>query len=168
VVLKLLFISWLIVMTIQDFKYRAIVWYAFPIGFIIIASYGLNQSDYGQLYRNILINAGFVTFQLAMVTVYYTLKNKKFTNIFKKHIGIGDLLFLMLITPAFSPGNFIVFIMLSNFITLLSAFIFILFRELKQIPLAGAMASILFFVLIVSLFFDFDLYSDQWILNWLA
>jgi hypothetical protein len=166
VVLDILFIIWLILIAVQDFKYRAVSWYLFPmgLGILIIQTLHLNH-DVNQAW-NILLNSCFILFQMLAVTMYFSLKNRRFVNIFKGYFGLGDLFFLLVITAAFSPVNFILFIIFSFALSLFGYLVFLLFIENNRIPLAGLMALILAPVNVITYFAPFDLLSDQWILQW--
>ncbi len=164
-IVQFAFIFWLIIISIQDFKYRAISWYLFPVGLGILILHIVHLETGTGHIRNVLFNTGFVILQLSIVTAYFSIKHKRFVNIFNRYFGVGDLLFLWVITLAFSPVNYMVFVIFSLFMSLTGFLIFTLFKEVEKIPLAGAMAVLLAGVTGLAYFIPLDLHSDQWIIN---
>ncbi len=98
-----------------------------------------------------------------------SVKNKKIVNILHQHIGLGDLLFFVVLCLAFSPGNFIIFYIFSLIATLVGCILYIKVfskKMMDEIPLAGGMASILVIVLLVNkMVIHMNLYDDTNLLN---
>ena len=109
-----------------------------------------------------LFNSGFVAFQLLMMMGYFTLKNRKWTNIINTYIGIGDILFFLILSLAFSPVNFIIFFLGSLLLTIGGYSIYKIFKSNvnTEIPLAGTMAIILMICVIYSCWKTLKLYDD--------
>jgi len=80
-----------------------------------------------------------------------SLKEKKITNIIDSHLGLGDVLFFIVLTVAFSPVNFIVFYLGSVLLTSLiyGGIVLITKNQGTLIPLAGAMSLLLIVALIM-------------------
>lgn len=152
--------SILLLVSYQDYKYRAVSWYLFPAlaGLFLMNHNGL----WDQALPYFLINLSFVLINLLMLTCLFSLKNHKFANITKDYLGWGDILFLVVMAFVFSPLNYLVFFMVS----LISVCILVFFApQLKQsIPLAGIQSVLLLAVLIGGKIFRFDLFSDDWFL----
>ena len=60
-------------------------------------------------WRIITINAAFVVVIILCLILYVSAKEQRLVNIFKTHFGLGDLVFLLAVTPLFSNRNFILF-----------------------------------------------------------
>jgi cellulose synthase/poly-beta-1,6-N-acetylglucosamine synthase-like glycosyltransferase len=80
-----------------------------------------------------------------------SLKERKVINILKTYLGLGDVLFFLVLTLAFSPINFVVFYLGSMLLTTIIYAGIILFNKNKKtlIPLAGAMSLLLIVTLLV-------------------
>jgi hypothetical protein len=157
----------LILISFQDFKERQISWYLIPLTFIAFLVRAMNNGATDGLIQGTLLNVAFIALQLLLLTIYMSIKNKKMVNIVNEYLGLGDVLFFIVLCVAFSPINFIVFYLLSTFITLIS---FIAYRILSkkatvEIPLAGAMASILIVLMLTgTLMPQLNFYDDtHWI-----
>lgn len=165
------------VIAYQDFRYRAISWITIPLLFSAFSIHSIFATDFNNFLQSFFFNAGFIFIQLLVVTAWFSLKSRAIINITIKYIGWGDILFFLVAAAVFSPVNFILFYLLSIFSTLVYA---IGFRFLKrstgienlpngsQIPLAGAMALLLFvFYSLGSFSHVIDLQSDHQALSFL-
>ncbi len=154
----------------QDFKYRAISWFLFPLAIFIFVFIGLNTINFDELLFYFLINISFILLQIITLTIYFSLKTWKLTNIFKRLFGIGDLLFLITISILFSPVNFILSLLIGLFFVLI---IFLIINKIvknkrKIIPLAGALSIYYFLLFILNYYiFDINFYNDQSIINFI-
>ncbi|MBW4890137.1 hypothetical protein KXQ82_10440 [Mucilaginibacter sp. HMF5004] len=111
-----------------------------------------------------LMNAGFLILQLLLVSVYFSVKNKRWINITNELLGWGDILLLLSITCYFSILNYIFFYVFS----LIAVVCIIIIRALinrryEQIPLAGLQACILCVCLGVSWYYKINIANDEWI-----
>lgn len=167
IILLTILISLLGVVVFQDFKSREISWFLIPlliVGFIV---FGLQETGTTELLTYFGINFAIVALNLLGVTLMVSLKEKQFTNILKHYLGLGDVLFFLVLTVVFSPFNFIFFYIGSIFITALIYGSIMLFNKQKKmlIPLAGAMSFLLIVTLIITQVTpSFQLYQD-FILN---
>ncbi|HEX8514825.1 MAG TPA: hypothetical protein VF868_01410 [Bacteroidia bacterium] len=155
----------------QDLRSREISWFLIPllfIGFTIKAVLTIPQND---VLLYFLFNSGFVIVQLILLTLYFSLKNHRFTNIINKYLGIGDLLFFLAICTASSPANFIMFFILSMVLILIIYFIYTLISDkpLKEIPLAGLMSAVIICLIGLNLSIrSLSFYDDFYILSLLS
>lgn len=156
----------------QDFKSRSVyaLWFPALIILFIINHLILKQSinDIGE---TALINLSFLGLQFLMVTVYFSLKQRSRINITEKYLGWGDILFLICITFYLSTFNFLLFYILSLFITLIAWIIWIKTTQSrdKRVPLAGFQAALLTLLIIADqLVNSIDLTSDIWLLSYLS
>jgi hypothetical protein len=158
----------LAIVLFQDFRTRQISWYLIPLLlslFIFKAFFLLSLSE---ITRNSLFNFIFILLQLLALTAYISFKKKKLTNIINTYIGIGDVLFFIVICLSFSPANFILFYVLSNVIILISflAYNIITKKSSKEIPLAGGMAGVIILLIIFSHFIpQIAFYNDNNIIS---
>jgi len=137
----------------QDMRYRAVYWICFPV--LAALLFVLKQQE--MQWKEALIETGYgIVFfgtQLVLLWIYFSLKNRKLTDITSGYLGLGDILFLMAITFYLSPVNYILFYIGSLIVVLIYTLgqrIF-LKKEEPEIPLAGLQALLLGLVLIVSI-----------------
>jgi hypothetical protein len=152
----------------QDFKQRQISWFLIPLSFAGFAYKAFIYKD--SIVTGFLFNTLFIMLQLICLTVYFSIKNKKFHNIIDSYLGLGDVLFFIVLCVVFSPLNFIAFYMSSMVITLLTIIVYNFFssRQTKAIPLAGSMAAALILLIICTWALpDVDFYNDSYLLNFL-
>ncbi len=136
------------IIIIQDFKYRAITWYVFPLLFISYLVL-LNRTD--NLNLNIIIlNMIMVSLQLLIVTLVYSIKEKKWINIAKSKIGLADILLLYILALSFHTITFIVFLTSALILSLLlHKIIEPAMKQKSRIPLAAYLA--IYYILFISI-----------------
>ena len=152
----------------QDFKYRALTWWILPVLGILAIGNALFKIPLSKLALSTLYNLGIIFLQMTIVFTYFFLRGKSFKGILNQYLGIGDIIFLIILCFIFSPVNYIVFCTISFIIVLLFSIILlnVLPKKDNRIPLAGGVSCVLFVVYILSLFnFNFDFYSDQFVFN---
>jgi hypothetical protein len=155
-VLSLLALSLIIY---QDFKYRAISWWTIPL--LFLSSIGVAIHSFYFDWKVIIVNLTLVAFQYLGVTLYFSIKNQKIINITRHYLGLGDLLFLLAITPLFAPLHFCCFLIGSLLLTLiLTVLLSLLNRTLKTIPLAGFLSLYLLLLIPLTRIFQYSLYYD--------
>jgi hypothetical protein len=158
-----IFIFILLAITLyQDLSRRLISALLIPLllfGFIVR---GMQNETMASFLWDTAINMAFLLFQLLLLSIYFSLKNKKSVNIIDSYIGLGDVLFFAVIAAAFSPLNFIVFYLVALTLSLFGVLCYHIFvRKLqREVPLAGAVASVLMIVLFLSRFVPIDFYND--------
>ncbi|MFN3402674.1 MAG: hypothetical protein ACK40G_01175 [Cytophagaceae bacterium] len=158
----------LVVMFIQDIKFRAITWYLFPALMIMFSLYSINQSGIRDMMFNTSVNLGFLLLQLVLLTIYFSIKNKRFIWITNDYLGIGDILFFVCIAFLFSPMNFIFFYLISLVVIVLGYLFMVLFRKsVSTVPLAGLQAILVIPLLLLNHFFSLIITSDHLIVNFL-
>lgn len=127
----------------------------------------IQENIAGVVFKDVIFNLSFIIIQLVLLTVYMSVKNKKFVNIVNTYLGIGDILFFIVIAAAFSPFNFIVFYIISTILTLLG---FLLVSAVKkstgEIPLAGSMASMMIVLMFLNFYLpDLNFYNDDFFIS---
>ncbi|OFY93720.1 MAG: hypothetical protein A3K10_17265 [Bacteroidetes bacterium RIFCSPLOWO2_12_FULL_31_6] len=150
-ILFIILVLVLAVVVFQDFKSKAISWFLIPILIIGFVIKGLLKIDTEELTTYFGINFFIVLINLIGVTFLVSLKERKVINILKTHLGLGDVLFFLVLTLAFSPINFVVFYLGSILLTTIIYGSIILFNKKKKtlIPLAGAMSLLLIITLLI-------------------
>lgn len=137
----------LLTIFVQDLKTRSVHWSLFVLVFFI-ALLGTHFFSLPNVFTNWLLNLAFIAFLLAGLTLYLSLRMKRFVNITKGFFSWGDILFLVAISPLFFLLPFIYFF---TFGTLLSLVYYVLLQRFvsdRTVPYAGFMALNTFFVLI--------------------
>jgi hypothetical protein len=151
----------------QDFKERAISWWLIPVLFVLLSVVGLLQNDWQTFITGVVINLGIIAVQLGVVTLYFSIKHKRFVNIIDTMLGWGDILFFVVLAATLSPINFVLGYTICLLVVL---FGWLLYKSIVKplqatIPLAGGMAIVLSFVLVLSMAYpQINLYKN--ILLW--
>lgn len=153
----------------QDFKFRELSIILFP--FLFLAGFLrcclLFNFQEALVYTS--INILLICIQLSALYIYLYLTGKRHKLIFERFFGLGDVFMLLSITPAFSTFLFLVFCILSFSCSIFYAGLTHLFKfkNTTQIPLAGIIATLLFFLLLISFFSPCShyFYSDTLVLS---
>jgi hypothetical protein len=125
----------------EDFKYRAISWWWLPLLAAALAIPALNHIQGKTLLSYFIMNASFIAIQFIILTLYFSLKNRRLINIFNHHLGIGDILFFIIIGLFFAPILYITFFIVGLFVTLIGFLVWkSTTKKTATIPLAGALA----------------------------
>ena len=129
------------IITFQDFKYRAI--HAVTIIGIGIAATILNYLEPKLTFFDMLQSISFLMITSIAFMIYHTLKNKEFQNPIDQSIGLGDVLFFVVITPLFQVHQYVLFFSIG---LIISVVLFILSKSIlkeQTIPLAGYLSFLL-------------------------
>lgn len=159
-ILTLGILSW------QDFRSRQIAWWLLPVLVVVFFAGAFDENSVQEIGRGFATNMIFLCLQFLFVWIWFSVKQKKMSKLIDAQIGLGDILFMICVAPAFSPANFIVFYTLGMSITLLVTIVVKLFRPgmKSEIPLAGALALPLM-ILCAWRIFDpaANFYDDEWL-----
>jgi hypothetical protein len=145
-ILTLSIITCLGIITYQDFKERKISWITLPIlTFLFVSNAIMQLNSWKEYFLIVGTNLIFVFFQMVFLFVYFSIKEKKWASLINTKIGIGDVLFFLVLAFAFSSLNFILFYVGSlSVITLVFLLTKVIANNISaEIPLAGAMAIVL-------------------------
>jgi Flp pilus assembly protein protease CpaA len=170
-ILNTLTILSLIFLVIQDFRQRLVFAWLIVLIMLLVGYKMFDRVGIREAAVFFLMNTALIAIQLAGIVTYFSLRNKKFTNIINTYIGAGDLFFFAVIAVAFSPLNMLAFYGSSLFLTLVT---FIIYRNIKkntrpEMPLAGGMALMLSVLLIIQIINpSLDLYNDQLLMNFIG
>lgn len=96
-------------MSWQDFRTRSITAWLLPaIGLCFLLG-EISVLSIDQLLENAKVNYVLLVLQFGVLWLWLCLRSRVFVNIINTHIGLGDVLLLFCLAPAFSPINFILF-----------------------------------------------------------
>ena len=141
----------LLIIAYQDFKSREVHWFLFPL-LLILALFKIWYLDQFKELFSFLLNVIMVLLQLLLLSLYFSIKERKLINIADSYLGWGDILFLFNLCFLLSPVNFILFYLVSLLVTITSYLIYNAFvNSSKPIPLAGLQALIFTIVYIIDL-----------------
>lgn len=142
IALKITLLFFLLFITVQDFRSRAIYWW---LPLLVFASSWALSAAYLAMHTVItyaLVNLCIALLLLSVVALYILVKYKTLRAFTSRHFGLGDVLMLAALCPLMLPVNFILFLCLSHIlmltIELLKRFFFTS-RE-TGIPYAGYMS----------------------------
>lgn len=135
----------LLVLFFQDWKYRAIH-VVLPI-LIFLSSYFIIKQENKLSNKIMILNLCFFLITLSILTLYMSLKNKRFLNPFQNYFGLGDLLFYISIAPLFNLKNYVLFFILSMIFAICLQFTLRKKMKHNTVPLAGFSALFLFIIL---------------------
>jgi hypothetical protein len=150
-------LSWL---TYEDLRYRAVTWWCFPVLFLLLSVDAWQNSHWKAWFQMLLINIGFVSIQLALVSLYFSAKHRKWVLLTNGFLGLGDVLFFLCFCGAMVTPFFVVFYIVS---LIGSLFLAILIPSIRKngIPLAGLQALFLILVLVYSYVQGFSLMDES-------
>lgn len=170
--LKLFIVIVLLTIFLQDLKDRLVLWLLFPILALallvlkIMAGHGMVDC-----FVDMLINLGFLFVQLLLLSAYISVKQKRWSLLHVKLIGLGDVLFL--VSTAFYPAlaSFLLFYVVSLVIALALWLVWQALAERKSnaVPLAGLQAMVFILFLSTDWWGNLiDLTNDSWLVNLIA
>jgi len=167
-ILEILAVLVLLLIFLQDVRSRAVHWFLFPVLAGLLTIIRLYDHPWFAIWQVASINMGFLAVQLLILTVYFSLKNKKWINITRQLLGWGDVLLLICLTVYLSALNFLFFYMVSltGVLLLWLGWQGVSPKKSKYIPLAG-FQSLIFILFLASdwWYWSFDLTDDAWLLN---
>ncbi len=142
--MKIALIILFVIVFFQDVRSRAVFWPIFPIIFGIACWQNYSQN----LLFDLAMSSAFIAFLLFSLTAYLSLKNKQIIYIWKGFFSLGDILFIIAITPLFSWFHFIYFFTFGTIGVLLIYAITYAFVKDKSVPYAGYLAVFSIFYLV--------------------
>ena len=151
------------IIVFQDAKYRAISWYLIPILLVLFSTQGIQKLSLEEWIVYFTTNVILLAINLFGVFAIISLREKRITNIINSYIGLGDILFFVVLAGAFSPMNFLIFYIGS---VLISCIALLIWKQIKNntellFPLAGIISALLIPVLVLSqLYKSIDLFND--------
>jgi hypothetical protein len=174
-VLSAVVIMLLAIISLQDFKYRAISWFVVALLFAAILIIALcDTNSYSAFMKSSLINLCILSLQVFLAVIFFWVKNRKVTQITDVMIGKGDLLFLGILSFMFCTANLIGYYLLGLIITMTFALTINFVRtksKMTEVPLAGFLSLVLIPFFLYKIFnpgFNFydDYYFSQLVFTW--
>jgi hypothetical protein len=166
--LKIAILIILLLLFIQDISSRSVYWFLFPVLIICLVIVRVQSQSLTELWQPVLINIGFVTLQLVILTLCFYFKNGRWINITDQLLGMGDVLFLLSIAFYLSVLNYLFFYITSLLIILSFWLVFqsLTAKKSDHIPLAGLQGLIFGVFLAGEWWFGlFDLTNDTRLLH---
>jgi len=144
----------LLILTIQDFRLRAVHWILFPIILMLFIADSLSHVELKDYISGVAINLLLVSAQGVILFVYYIVQGKKLKHILTRILGLGDILFIIIMAFAFSWTSFILFYIAGLIFALFFWMIriFITGNNRGLVPLAGLLAIYMIIVMIAGAF----------------
>lgn len=138
-IIKIFIIPLLLALFVQDYRHRTI--HVLNLVLIIVGVLVLSYTEKRLSLHILLANFSFMVIQLVFLFLYVYIKFKRPALLFKKYIGLGDILFWIVPAVYLGFAEYVFFSLLSYLLILIffSAFILISKRQIT-IPLAGVMA----------------------------
>ncbi len=140
----------------QDIKFRAISWWLLPVLAIIIVISKLNEIELKTFTKFFLMNVLFLFIEYLIIKAYFSIKKGNLVKIINEYIGIGDVIFLIIIGLFFSPLNFLLFLIVGLFMILLLSLLLKRKTNInnKKVPLAGLLSIWLGIIIITNIVFN--------------
>ncbi len=146
-IVKALLIILLIILFLQDLRYRAVSWIIFPAIFLLTFYYQLHWIEFESLLYQFAINLFLVFFQISFLIVYLRITKRSWRELTSKYFAWGDILFLLILGLCF-PVYFFLFFLITSII--LSIIVSLILR-FKTVPLAGFQSILLALVLVFNI-----------------
>lgn len=166
-VLFVCILFFLTVISWQDFRTRSVSVFSLIILAITCFVKAVQKDDIRTAVSNFLFVLSFEVFFIALLQLYFFIKNKKFSNIIDHKIGKGDLAFLISVSFVLSPMSFIALILISAILSIiLTLALQVVLKSEKSlitnypVPLAGIQSAVLFMLMVTSNLLKNDL-SDS-------
>ena len=133
----------------QDLRYRHIN-VLLPIAIYLLGFWMASQSS-SIILQVSAINSLFLLITFGGMVGYMSIKSRHLRNPFKHYFGLGDLLFLIAITPIFTIHRYITFFIFSLIFSIIVHFAFAKKKD-STIPLAGHVSLCTIIALSIDLF----------------
>lgn len=113
--MQLIMLIPLVMMIFSDYRSRTVISWQLMLFGIIVLIISLLENGVRMTYTNMTINMLLSLFIGLCVYMYFLMKYKTVQSL----IGEGDILFILFLTPFFTPRAFLVFMVISFVVTLL-------------------------------------------------
>ena len=150
----------LIWITYQDIRNRHV--HVFLLIALFSAAVIINYFSNNLNYFEALKIVGFVLLNMVGLTIYFSLKSRKLINPIDKFLGLGDVIFLISITPIFTLKRYMAYFITGLLFSLLVHMLFKNFVTDKTVPLAGYLSIYLIVLILVNLVLDYNLFVDEY------
>lgn len=151
-------VLFLLVLFLYDFKSRLVPLYIFISLFILTAIKFIlisHEIGWNVTLNNLGFCVAFMSIQLITLIFWLRYKNKGFKLVHERYIGLGDILFMIILLPIFPFYFFMIYYLLSLILIIIGTIIRNQFSPNnpdETIPLAGYQALLLSFIFVVIFF----------------
>jgi len=155
VIMDILICLCLGLLAFQDFTYRAVHIVVLSILFFIgSVRFWLLGHPIGLIFNTLI----FIIVVLLFLWVYISIKTNKVVNPLQKHLGLGDILFFLAVSPLFSVFNYMLYFISGMILSIVFSMLFL--RTKENIPLAGILSTYLLGLKVFSFFTEEDLFFN--------
>jgi len=164
-ILLIILLLLLSVIAYQDVKERQVSWILFPLAAVLSVINSQYIISLNELVLHFFVNVLVVGVLVICLIGYIYLRFKDSGTRLWNYLGLGDVLFFLVIACSFSSINFILFTILSLILVILAS----LFQssKMRTVPLAGYQALCLILFLIIQRIFSLNSFNDYWIYQWI-
>ena len=151
----------------QDIKDKQVHVALFLLLGIVFITHNIVFGMHASFFRHTAINLGFLLLETGLLFMYVWFR-KRTARHFLSLLGLGDIVFFVLLALLLSPLNFIAFFMGTLMLVILFYGIrhFLFANADNRIPLAGIQAALMAALLVADYFWKaFNVYSDTLLLN---
>ncbi|WP_293917938.1 MULTISPECIES: hypothetical protein [unclassified Sphingobacterium] len=153
--LKIFIVLILILIAYQDFRYRGVTWYFFPLLFLGLSAISIRDYGWHEVSLYSALNLLFIVLQLLILQLYFRIRNGHWQWIFDTVLGWGDVVFFIAIAVYFTLWGYFMFFVLSlGFALVMSLLLRMGTKKEITVPLAGWQA-VLFLILFVLEHFNY-------------
>ncbi len=101
------------IMALSDFRSRKIALWSLLLFFALCLPISIYLYGGGAVVGRIVLNIFLLVYLGAGILLYLWIRHRRFTNPLRRHLGSGDLLFVLALTPLFAPKEFLIFLLAS-------------------------------------------------------
>lgn len=151
--LRILLCIVLLIMAIQDFRFRAIHWVLFPVLLLLFIAERIILSNPLNYIPGTAINLLLIFIQGLVLYCFYKLQGKTAGYILSRIIGPGDVLFILIMAFAFGWTSFMFYYITGLLFALLAWLVIrhIASEREKLIPLAGLLAVYMMIIVVIDI-----------------
>lgn len=135
----------LLIISYQDFKMREVSWFLFPMALCLLLLTKTPFPDIEFFTYSMIPNLFFSILQFVILIVFFAFKRISVKVLMSKYIGLGDLLFFLVLAFSLPFPFYPIFMVFSLMVGAITG---LLFFKGKTIPLAGIQSLVLIFCLI--------------------
>lgn len=149
----------LMIIVFQDLRYRAIHFLTL-LGLFVVSAFNFYLK--GIEVSQVIYSYGYLFFCFAFGYLFFVVKKKKVFNPLKSLIGIGDILYFLVVVLYFETFNYVLYFVLSMICSLIISTVVITLSKSKDsqysIPLAGYAAILFLLLKLFSNAFNFNFF----------
>lgn len=101
------------IMALSDFRSRKIALWSLLLLFALCLPISIYLYGGSAVINHIALNILLLVYLGVGILLYLWIRHRRFTNPLRRHLGSGDLLFVLALTPLFAPKEFLIFLLAS-------------------------------------------------------